>query len=70
MEGATSIVKRNDIPTKSSNVSCHVKRDVYETFNGRTLIRIDEMKTRGISDGSTVQITSQLRDRGNVGQDE
>ena len=44
--------------------------DVYVIFEEGVLRRSDEVKARGISDGSIVQVTSNLRGRGKRGQEE
>ena len=54
----------SDILRKIPNGTCHDKRDVHVTFERGVLRRSDEVKPCGISDGSSVQVTSKIRGGG------
>ena len=53
--------KAGDVVKRIPSSVCDSKRCVYMTCEGRVIRRGDELKVRGISDGSTMQVTNRMR---------
>ena len=53
--------KVGDIAKRIPNSACCSKRDVYVTYEGRVIRRSDELRSSGVSDGSTLQVLSRMR---------
>ena len=56
--------KVGDTARRVPSSACCSQRDVYLTCDGRVLRRSEELTSCGVSDGSTLQVTSRMRGGG------